>query len=190
MGVSSVVEIEVDHENNGNMYFLPLKRTVRGRFTVARAIKREGKAGNILQRFPEGVIPGKRIGFDMSRGVGYITEPLREPQHAELFEEISSRNKVDPEREETPNAHAPSWLHWMRRAVQSGQAKVVKGELPETIDGEPVVSYMGHKPASLERTTAAKTEDRLSRLETAIESIAAAVTLLASSSNSGNNKSK
>ena len=38
--------------------------------------------------------------------------------------------------------HVPSWMWFLRSAVKSGAAKLLKGELPAKIVGEPKLSYV------------------------------------------------
>ena len=45
--------------------------------------------------------------------------------------------RLEP-KHQTFEVHIPSWLYWLSKAVECGLAKVVKGELPDTIEGEPI----------------------------------------------------
>jgi len=45
------------------------------------------------------------------------------------------------------NIDLPTWLFWMKRAVESGIARVTKGELPKAIDGSKAKkNFITHEP--------------------------------------------
>ena len=94
-------------------------------------------------------IPGQRLGIDPNTSTGYIAEPLHEPKNRVLREKIIKQGYgIAEEKETLPNAHVPTYLFWFKRLVESGAAKVVKGTLPETIDGEPQTEYWTHRRKS------------------------------------------
>ncbi|NQT17327.1 MAG: hypothetical protein HQ582_31525 [Planctomycetes bacterium] len=144
--------IEIDGPHNRSLIFQPLGRSVRGRFEPARVA---GGAGRLAIEFPEG-IPGQRLGFDPSSG-GFIDEPLQHDEHAAVAK-VARKHGTIPEREEFPDADMPTWLWWLRETVRCGLAKLVEGELPETIEGEPRKSFFH-----------AKTVDPIDRLTAAME---------------------
>lgn len=127
----SLLEIEVDSPLNSNLSFLPIQRTVRGRFDYLRTKEPTHETTR------SGPFPGQVIGLDINNGKGYVREPLHEVGNQHLRKEIEGRFSLPPERVEFPSAHVPTWLHWMKKAVESGQAVVVSGRLPDIIDGEP-----------------------------------------------------
>lgn len=134
----NVIEIEIGAgRRNCNFTFMPLGKRIRGRFDVTRAIQTDGEAARLLKSWPE-PIPGQVIGIDVESGLGYLREPLHDPEFAAIREKIEKTGqKLEPERQTFPNRHLPTWLHWLKRAVECGAAKLVRGTLPETIDGEP-----------------------------------------------------
>lgn len=133
----NVIEIEVGAAGrNCNLTFMPLGKRIRGRFDVARAIKTDGEAARLLKAWPD-PIPGQVIGIDVEAGMGYLREPLHDPEFAAIRERIEKTGKkLEPERQTFQNRHVPTWLHWLKRAVECGAAKLVRGTLPEKIDGE------------------------------------------------------
>jgi hypothetical protein len=136
---SAAIEVEVDSEKNGDVIFPPLSRRVRGRFDVTRAVKTDGNAGELFKTWPL-PIPGQRIGLDVLTRTGYVYEPLHESEYAPIAEQVKKRFTLPPERETMP-AHVPTWLHWLKRIVESGSGRVVVGILPDTIDGEPNLDF-------------------------------------------------
>jgi hypothetical protein len=142
---TGVVEIEVDGPHNGSLIFMPASgRKVRGRFVWQRV--KEPLAAIPASQWPgNGVIPGQRIGLDLAAGVGFIIEPLHDDEHTAIREKIAREGlALPPARQEFAAAHVPTWLYWMKRAVEGKAAKVVAGEFPATIDGEPKLSFFGN----------------------------------------------
>ena len=161
--MTALLEIEVDSPLNRDLYFPPTGRRVRGRIDVARAVKFDGDATSLLQKWPT-PIPGQRIGFDADTEEGYLAEPLYETEHTVTRELIEScKFKLEPKRTDFKAAHKPTWLFWLKSAVESGHARVTAGELPETIEGEPQTAFIIQKTKdsntrlaeALERQTAA-----------------------------------
>lgn len=134
MATAVAVEIEVAAPRSASLFFQPLQRKVRGRFN-ARDI-REPEAAKVALKWPE-PIPGQRLGLGAD-GAGYLLEPLHLPEHKALADKVRAAGmQLPPEREEFPDADAPTWLFWIKRAVEAGLARVVSGKLPERIDGRP-----------------------------------------------------
>lgn len=134
------IEIEIDGKNNNNVMFLPLQRVIRGRFDMDRLADRGGEGfGSMESKLGGRVIPGQRLGIDLDRCEGYVHEPLRDPDHWRLREAIEKKlnMRLEDPLVKSENVHVPTWLYWMKRLVDGGMAKVVKGVLPEKIDGEP-----------------------------------------------------
>ena len=127
---SNVVEIEVDSPKNGSLVFAPIQKKVRGRYddsrVIAEYVKRDARK-----------YPGQVIGLDLESGVGYIRETLHEDRYESLRIRLSQQWSIPQERREYQSTDVPTWLHWMRRAVDGGLARVVKGVLPEKIEGTP-----------------------------------------------------
>jgi hypothetical protein len=154
----AVIEIEVDHVQKRNMAFTPTQSVVRGRLDFLRGDKAlRGKADD----WPGGV-PGQVIGFDTDSATGYIAEPLHDPEHAATRAKIEAMGQSLPDRRKTYGGpgepgydHAATWLHWMKRAVDSGHAKIVKGKLPAKIDGKPRSNFVTQDPQRFRGTAAA-----------------------------------
>lgn len=142
--MKGVLEIEIDGGANESLFFAPLQRRIRGRFDVNRVA--EPLARMKARDWPQ-PIPGQRLGINLESGEAYLAEPLREPQHAAIRDRVERLGKVGPDSEPFGIVHLPTWLHWLKRAVGSGIARVVKGELPTKIDGEPRRSFIHAEPA-------------------------------------------
>lgn len=126
--MNDVLEIEVDSPKNRNLYFVPLDRNLRGRFDYMRTTTNYVKKG-------APVYPGQVLGVNLSTGETYIKEPIHDSP--ELKREVEKRFKLAPAREDAGKQHVPTILYWMKRAIESGSARIVNGRLPEKIDGEP-----------------------------------------------------
>jgi hypothetical protein len=128
----AVVEIEVDNAQNRNLFFLPLQRPVRGRLDFGR--EADPEAIRLTRDFPT-PIPGQRIQFDADREEAALLEPLHGEDHRALRELIARKNygALEPERQvfPVPKDQQPTWFYWLRRAVNAGLARVVRGALPE-----------------------------------------------------------
>lgn len=140
MSKSNVLEIEVDGPRNQHLIFGPLGRRIRGRMAYNRVANRKG-ASDLAIEWPKG-FPGQRLGIDLATGQSYIAEPLHDPEWAETREKIEKvkKQRIPPAREEVAT-EPPTMLFWMKKAVESGIARIVKGAFPDKIEGEPVTSF-------------------------------------------------
>jgi hypothetical protein len=152
------VEIEIDTDRNSNLYFRPLQRAIRGRFDWNRI--REPQARLKAHEWPL-PIPPQRLGID-AEGNGYLTEPLHDEEHAAIRERIEDKlgQKLEPARQTFPAAHLPTWLYWLKRAVESGIARLVHGQLPTEIEGTPKKNFIHAEapPNSADKLTVALQE--------------------------------
>lgn len=154
------VELEIDTPENSNLHFRPLCRSVRGRFDFARVAEPMARVKAI--DWP--VIPSQRIGITVD-GAGYLIETLHAPENAAIKEKIERMGmRLEPAMQEFEGIDQPSWLWWLRQAVQAGVARVVSGKLPEVIHGairknfilaEPPMSPSERMSAALENQTTA-----------------------------------
>jgi hypothetical protein len=153
----AAVEIEIDGPHNENLAFRPLQRNVRGRFDMARIGEPMAKVKAADWPTP---IPSQRLGIDPD-GNGYLIEPLHDAEHAALREKIEKRGKrLEPKVQEFAAIDVPSWLYWMKSAVEAGLARVTKGKLPAKIEGDIRKDFILAKPDpnSTDKLTAALTE--------------------------------
>lgn len=138
-----MIEIEIKDDLQRGLFFLPLGRNLRGRIDVDR-IRDEGFQ-KLRLAFPK-PIPGQVIGFDATTGKAWIREPLFDAEHAETRAKIEKMGYgVGTAREEFAAVDRATWAYWIKRAVDSKQASIVSGELPEVV-GEPRLS-MVRRPA-------------------------------------------
>ena len=139
---SNVIEIEIDGERNQSHYFRPLQQKIRGRFDPTRLQKFDDGAGKIAREWPQ-PIPGQRLRLNPTDGTAAIVDPLHEDEHADTRERIERKGYRLPVAMKTFEAvHVPTWAYWMRSAVDAGCARVLRGELPDEIDGEPQTSFV------------------------------------------------
>lgn len=121
---------------NGNVYFFPVDHAIRSVFIPWRSGPSYPTAINQLQR-----IPGQRIHFDPKKNVGTITDGLGEEKNRDVLDKINEVNAgFDPPQplsephkiEEQPlrsSTEQHTWLYWMARAVEDGNAKCIQGKL-------------------------------------------------------------
>lgn len=173
---TEALEIEVDSQN-ANIAFAPLSgRRVRGAFNARNIKELEGQ--KLLSAWPD-TVPGTRIGFDVATGVGYLYEPLYEPKHRPTKGRIEKAGyQLPPEREEFKGAHAPTWLYWMKRCVESGHAKVISGSLPAKIEGEPITEFITKRTKTPTENLIAATQkqtEAFERVAVALEKLVGAL---------------
>ena len=154
------LELEIDGQHNENLHFRPLQRSIRGRFDFNRVA--EPMARLKAANWPS-PIPSQRLGIDAD-GVGFVVEPLHDDEHAATREKIEARGmKLEPKLQTFESIDLPTWLFWLKRAVESGIAKIVSGKLPDKIDGvarknfilnEPEQSAADKLTAAIEKQTA------------------------------------
>jgi hypothetical protein len=139
--MAQVIEIEVDTPTNGNLFFLPAGRTIRGRFDFAR--DSEPMALVVAQQYPAGV-PGQRLVLDTDAGEAQLVEALYFDQHKAVRKALEKRWSLGPEREtfKVGKDDLATWVYWLNRAVQSGAAKVVNGALPASVPGKVRKSFI------------------------------------------------
>lgn len=141
---TATVEIEIDGPCNENLHFRPLQRAVRGRFDLNRVGEPMARMKSVEWPRP---IPSQRLGIDAD-GSGYILEPLHDAENAAMRERIEKQGmKLAPACETFDDVHLPTWLFWIKRAVESGVARVVAGTLPQRIDGTPKRNFIVDRPA-------------------------------------------
>lgn len=138
------IEIEVDTPTNDNLHFRPLTRSIRGRFDMMRM--GEPLARVKATEWPP--IPSQRLGITPD-GIGYLVEPLHDPQHSGLKTKIERAGMtLEQPLTQFDGIHLPSWLFWMKQACDSGMARVTKGQLPDQIDGTPRHNFIIAEPAA------------------------------------------
>lgn len=158
--MNAVVEIEADAGQGRAVFFPPLQRAVRGRLVIGQCPEADGG----LMRTWSAPVPGMVIGLTAD-GVGFLRDPLAPeaarsvvvevagvqggPRPVIVQDESANRTRVEkaglrlgPAREEFPGADVPTWMWWMKRCVEAGLARVISGQLPETISGNPKRSFV------------------------------------------------
>jgi hypothetical protein len=133
--MAQTIEVEVDTPANANLFFLPANRTIRGRFDFARDAEPMAKV--LTQEFPRGV-PGQRLVLDLDAGEAHLVESLHFPEHKDVRKAVEKRWGIGPEREtfKVPPEDAPTWLYWLKRAVDAGTARLLSGTLPDKVEGK------------------------------------------------------
>jgi len=131
--MDSILECEVDTATDGNLWFPPMQQTIRGRLDFMRMARREQNALKLFNSFPRGV-PGQRLRIDLRTKKCSVVEPLHEAEWEGTRDEIIRRRLPIPKRsEDVPAAHMPDWLHEIKRSVDAGHLRIVKGEFPKDL---------------------------------------------------------
>lgn len=145
-----VIEIEVANDANADLFYLPLGKRLRGKVDFLKV--NEAEAIKLAREYPQG-IPGQRLVIDTEAGTAAVVEPLHEPQHAAVREKVAAKGfGLPPAREEAAGVDVPTAVYWLKRAVDSGLARLVRGGIPK-VDGKPRKRFMttGDDPAEDDR---------------------------------------
>jgi hypothetical protein len=142
------VEIEIDTPRNGSLWFRPLQRQLRGRFDFNRVAEPMARVAPFEHKVPE-VFPGLHVALDTEALAAAVIEPLHGPDHQEVRAKLKARGwGLGNEREEIEvKAEAlPTWLYWLKRAVEGGTARLVKGKLPDKVEGKVQRTWVHNEP--------------------------------------------
>ncbi len=156
MAKNGVCEVLVEGDHNESVRFPALgDKKIRGTLNFTRIPAATAMA--LTRRYGR-EIPGQILGFDPGRRTGYVKEPLREERHRDLREKLADRLNCDfaPEREDVSlpdDDRVATWCYWLVRLVESGHARVVRGELPDmaTMPGTPRKRMFKPQPDRQER---------------------------------------
>ena len=130
------LEVAIETPKDGNLYFSPAKRTLRGRKDFNRMAQHEKNFMELAFHFPQG-IPGTVVRIDLAEKQVWLREPLCDPQWESAREEISSRGiEIPPPLEAMPGAFLPDWLHEVKRSLDHGYATIIRGALPRDLGQE------------------------------------------------------
>jgi len=129
-----VVTVEIADECNRSVMFHPLQQKLRGRWDSQNVSYK--RAHQALARLPN-VIPGIQIIVDTNRKTRGYFDPLSKPEHAgtidllkQAKEEISGITPgCNPwpavKFDNSSDSDIKTWLYWMRRLVDNGQAILI-----------------------------------------------------------------
>jgi hypothetical protein len=139
----NTIEVEVDHELGRSLDFFPIGRQLRSRLDF-KQMRSEHSAG-LLKKFPD-PIPGQIIGINPSLQKGWIREPLHDARYAAMRKQIEKAEfDLAPEITEIANVDVPTWLFWLRRALDAKCVRVLSGKVPQIaeIEGQPRTERFG-----------------------------------------------
>ena len=141
------LEIEIDGPKNQSLMFRPLNRTLRGRFDFNRV--REPLARTRTAEWPE-PIPGMRLGINADTGEAYVIDQIHESE--EIKRKLAEAGYALPQEREEFQADVTTFVFWMKRAVESGVAKLVRGVFPEKLEGKPRRNFIiPEQPSSTDK---------------------------------------
>jgi len=125
---ADTIEVEIDNAKNFDLFFQPLARPLRGRLVMSRIP--EPSAAGLARRFAD-AIPGQRVVLSTGDATATIVEPLRDDSGCATIREKLAKKGFDiPKTETHEGIDVPTWLFHLRRAVEAGYAKVIRGSLP------------------------------------------------------------
>lgn len=130
------VEIEIDGPRNENLHFAPLLTTVRGKVDLRRIPN-----GFMLANQYPLTIPGQRIEFNLDKDECCIIDGIHDEPEVKAV--LEKRYTIPERRKELGKKDRTTFLFWMKRAVESGIAKLVKGEFPK-LEGKPQTNFVSH----------------------------------------------
>lgn len=131
---ASPVEVEMCAPFDRQISFRPIRRVLRGRVDFSRGTTKTAVA--MRDAWPE-PIPGQIVGISET-GEKYIREPLYDKEHVKVAQRIKNKGMMLPdERESFASESIVTWLYWLRRIVDAGHGRVVKGTLPPIEELEP-----------------------------------------------------
>lgn len=127
----SIIAIEIDTPTNGDIFFPPVSKRIRGRIEC----RRDNNMGSIGNTYPDG-IPGQRLEYDTSTRELFIVEGIHDDDT--IKERLVKRWRLPKARQPAGKHDLATIVHHMRRHVELGNAKLVNGsQFPTKIDGEP-----------------------------------------------------
>ncbi len=155
--MGKTLELEIDSADNSSLFFRPLGRKLRGRLEWARC--KNPLAVVTGQNW--GTIPGQRVRIDLDGRKAFIIEPIHHPENAALLRKIEKAGLSLAAAEETFNLDEnglATWIFWIKRAVEDGNARILSGVLPEKLPGKIRTDFGGPRPvdprdATIERLT-------------------------------------
>lgn len=133
---TEILEVAVETPKDGNLYFPPAKRTLRGRKDFNRMAQHEKNFMELAFHFPQG-IPGTVIRIDLDEKQVWLCEPLHDGAWQAARDEIVSRGiAIPPATEAIAGAYLPDWLHEIKRSLDAGYVRIVRGGLPRQLGEE------------------------------------------------------
>jgi hypothetical protein len=127
--------IEVRNKMNAGLHWKPTQTTLRGALDFRATGDPEFFA--LSMKLPDGV-PGQCIRLDTGERRAVIYDPLNLPEHE------STRNRLEQtikaasplsgrlkfaESQDFKEVDLPTWVYWLKRAVEAGYAVVLSGNL-------------------------------------------------------------
>lgn len=144
----ALIQIEVRNGHNAGLLFKPTQTPVRGAIDFRATGDPELYA--LGMKFPDAV-PGQRIVLDVDAKRGAVLETLNLPEHEGTRNRLADTLKAHSplsgqlkfaDSRDYPDVHVPTWLYWMQRAVSSGLAVLVSGDLDVPVEGEPRKDFL------------------------------------------------
>jgi hypothetical protein len=139
--------VEVDNARNAPLFFGPLQSRVRGRFDARRAADNDSGADALKRTFPD-PIPGQRIRLDLANGSAEIIEPLNDPEFQHIREMLEKRGHRIGQGRQIDSVDVATFAYWIGRSVEAGHCRIIDGELPKSLPGEPQRSFLTRRQPS------------------------------------------
>ena len=160
----STVTIELATDKNATILFPPTQSLLRGRHdwanvTNAVAVRRSGQTP--ITKMP--TIPGLHIELDVTKKCARIYDPLSLPENESLLNDISSvwasnygklcKPKAEEKHKDMSQNQVATWFHWMRRYVDANMARLVSGDIKQTVKGRVRVDFFNNAQTFKDRVS-------------------------------------
>lgn len=179
VSTNNIVEIEADSARNGYLQFQPADCRVRGKMDLLRVP--EPKAKMLTDLWPN-PIPGQRLRFNLETGEASLIEPLRFEENQVTRERLTKAGyQIAPEVQKFDNAHPATWLYWMKRAVETGYARLTAGQFPAKLPGKPENKSFFAQPEGTQQSLAAAIGELSATVKAQTQLLAALVDRIAPS---------
>ncbi len=101
-----VYEIDIENENNRNVFFPPIQQVLRGTMDPRKG--KDPAVRSLDSRWPNG-IPGVRLGINIRDKTAWIHDRLYDEEHKATRELIERRKmRLGPKRESFTDVHVAS----------------------------------------------------------------------------------
>jgi hypothetical protein len=161
--VENILELTIETARDGNLYVPCAGVLLRGAKNFLRIARHRVNVAELLGDYPRG-IPGTIVKIDVNAGRVWLVEPLRSDEYEPERLKLEEAGIKVPRTIEVACDSLPAWLHEMKRAVDAGYAKVVRGEFPEDLGEEP------KRPGEVDEQSD-KSEDKIDRLCNLVETL-------------------
>lgn len=140
--ITAMLVLNVSVPRNRNALFVPLQKILKGEQRIERV------SGEISPNFPAigGFIPGHQLQLDTKSWKWKLIDRITLPEFRELRDTIERQGRAnertvgngleveEPEEGMVGEHDRATWMHWIKRAVDTGRMRIESGTLPTDAD--------------------------------------------------------